>query len=267
MAYETQTPVGLVLVHGGSHGAACWQPTVEQLAAQAPGVPVLAVDLPGRGSVPADLGTVTVRDWVDSVVAQVDAAGLHRVVLVAHSMAGITVPAVAARLGPDRVQRLLMVAACVPPQGESVMSTLAPLLRRGIERQARRGGAAPPLPRLLARFFFCNGMTRAQRAFALAQLCPDASQVAREPVDRTGLSDAVPRTWVLTTRDRAMTPQQQRRSMAHLGQVEQVVEIDTCHEVMISEPRRLAEVLVEAVRSSPSGAGQGADATGLPSSP
>ena len=247
MGSTTPLPA-LVLVHGASTDAGYWEPTIEELARLAPDVRVLNVDLPGRRAVPGDLGTVTLADWVQSVVDQVDAAGLQEVVLVGHSMAGLTVPGVAAALGAGRVRRLVLVAACIPPDGGTVMDTLAPLLRRGIERQARKGGAAKPLPRPLAAFFFCNGMTRAQRAFTLSHLCEDASQVAKEPVDRSGLPGEVPRTWVLTAKDRSLSPKQQRRFIDNLGGVEEVVEIDTCHTVMVSEPRRLAEVLVRAVR-------------------
>lgn len=237
----------LVLIHGGSHSARCWQPTIAELARQSPQTPVLAVDLPGRGSVPADLGSVTVQDWVDSTVGQIDAAALTDVVLVAHSMGGLTAPGVAAALGAERVRALVMVAACIPPQGGTVMDTLSPVLRRGIERQARKGGAAPPLAKPLAAMFFCNGMSKEQKRLVLDQLCDDASQTAREPIDRSGLPHSIPRTWVLTKRDRALRPKQQRQFMQNLGGVSRVIEIDTCHDVMVSEPARLAEVLLEVV--------------------
>jgi pimeloyl-ACP methyl ester carboxylesterase len=243
----------LVLIHGGSHSSACWQPTVEELARQAPDLKVLAVDLPGRGSVPADLGEVTISDWVASTVEQIERAALDEVVLVAHSMGGLTAPGVAATLGAGRVRRLVLVAACIPPEGGTVMDTLSPILRKGIERQARKGGAAPPLAKPLASLFFCNGMTKEQRAFTLAQLCPDASRVAQERVSRRDLPTQIPRSWVLTRRDRSLRPRQQREFMANLGGVEEVTEIDSCHDVMIRAPRRLAEVLIgEVDRPSPS---------------
>ena len=67
--------------------------------AQEPELRVLAVDLPGRGDKPADLATVSVEDWVNSAVADIDDAGLGDVVVVGHSMAGLTVPGVVAKLG------------------------------------------------------------------------------------------------------------------------------------------------------------------------
>ena len=62
----------LVLVHGGEHAADCWDLVVTELQRQEPELRILAVDLPGRGRTPGDLATVTIGEWVDSVVADID---------------------------------------------------------------------------------------------------------------------------------------------------------------------------------------------------
>lgn len=239
------SPVALVLVHGGQHTARCWDPTVAELARQAPHVKALAVDLPGRGSTPGDLAVLTIGQCVDSVVADIEAAGLDQVVLVGHSMAGLTVPGVAARLGPERVRRLVMVACCVPPQGQTIVDTLAGPFRLMAARAAKAGKPAKPMPKLMADLMFCNGMTAQQKAFVHGQLCGEASSITAEPVDRSGLSAAIPRTWVLPLRDRSLRPASQRRYMQNLGGVEDVVEIDACHDVMVSHPAELAAALAE----------------------
>lgn len=240
----------LVLVHGGQHAADCWEPTIAELARRSPDTPVLAVDLPGRGSRPADLGAVTVADWVDSVVADIDEAGFDDVVVVGHSMAGLTVPGVVARLGPDRVRRMILIAASVPPQGRSILDTLSGPLGWYARRAARRGTPSPPMPTLLARRSFCNGMTAEQREFTLARLYGESTRVTAEPTDRSALPRAVPRTWILTLRDRAQTPAVQRRSIAALGGVDEVIELDTCHDAMISTPAELATILLDRCRTT-----------------
>ena len=48
----------IVLVHGGQHSGACWQPTVDALRARDPSARVLAVDLPGHGNEPGNLATL-----------------------------------------------------------------------------------------------------------------------------------------------------------------------------------------------------------------
>ena len=58
----------------------------------------------------------------------------------------------------------------------------------------------------------------------------------------------VPRTWILTLRDRALPPKTQRRNIAEIGGVQTVIEVDTCHDLMVTEPKRTAEILVERSR-------------------
>lgn len=66
----------LVLVHGGQHAGDCWDPTVDEIHRQAPELAVHALDLPGRRGKPGDLTTATIDDWVESLVSDIDAAGV-----------------------------------------------------------------------------------------------------------------------------------------------------------------------------------------------
>src|SRR5690606_25881978 len=111
----------LVLVHGGVHAADCWDLLVAELGRQDPELRTLAVDLPGRGRTPGDLATATVDQWVHSVVGDIEAAGLGDIVIVGHSMAGVTVPGVVAELGARRVREMVLVSAFVPPQGQAIV--------------------------------------------------------------------------------------------------------------------------------------------------
>jgi pimeloyl-ACP methyl ester carboxylesterase len=237
---------GLVLMHGGAHAADCWEPTIAQLSRQATELRVLAVDLPGRAAKPADLAGIRIADFVNSVVSDVDDAELNDIVVVGHSMAGLTAPGVVAKLGAARVREMMLIAAFVPPQGLSVVSTLvgplAPLAR------SVRWMHMSSIPRPLARFAFCNGMTRAQREFTLARLYGESINVIVEPVDRSDLPTAVPRTWIMTLRERALSLRQQRFAIASLGGVDTMICVDSCHDVMISEPNWLATTLAERCR-------------------
>jgi len=58
------------------------------------------------------------------------------------------------------------------------------------------------------------------------------------------MPDDVPRTWILTLRDRALSVKTQRRCIEAIGGVQTIIEVDTCHDLMVSEPERLAEILV-----------------------
>lgn len=89
----------LVLVHGGGLAADSWELTVDEIRRLAPELTVLALDMPGRRTKPGDLREMTIADFVESVVDDIEEAGLADIVLVGHSMAGLTVPGVVTKLG------------------------------------------------------------------------------------------------------------------------------------------------------------------------
>lgn len=237
----------LVLVHGGEHSADCWDLTVAEINRLEPELRVLAVDLPGHGDTPGDLATVTIADWVDSVVRDVEDAGLGEIVVVGHSMAGVTVPGVVAKLGSTRVREMVLATAFVPPQGCAIVDTLGGPLA-WFARRVAHNGEPGTIPAIAARLAFCNGMTREQRRFTVSRLYPESARIPAERVDRSAMPDDVPRTWILTLRDRALSQRSQRDSIAALGGVHTMIPIDACHDVMISHPQRLAEILIERCR-------------------
>jgi hypothetical protein len=91
-------------------------------------------------------------------------------------------------------------------------------------------------------------MSRVQRDFALTRIYAESRRVILEPVDRRDLPTEVPRTWIMTLRDRALSSRQQRGCIEALGGVDTMICIDTCHNLMYSEPKRLAEILIERCR-------------------
>jgi pimeloyl-ACP methyl ester carboxylesterase len=238
----------LVLVHGGEHSADCWELTIDELHRAAPQLPVLAVDMPGHGATPGDLATVSIGDCVRSAVEQIEDAGLGEVIVVGHSLAGLTVPGIVGALGHSRVREMILAAACLPAQGTAIVDTLVGPLAWYVRRAVRLRQPPATTPKMLSALIFCNGMTRAQRRFTLSRIHAEAATMITEPVDRSDLPDDIPRTWILTLRDHALFRRTQLRSITALGGVQTLIPVDTCHDLMISEPALLAEILLERCR-------------------
>jgi pimeloyl-ACP methyl ester carboxylesterase len=238
----------LVLVHGGAHAADCWDLTTDEIHRLAPELRVLAVDLPGRRDKPGDLAALSIGDCVESVVADIDDAELGDVVICGHSMAGVIVPSVVTKLGSPRVREMILAASFVPPQGASILDTLGGPLGWYARRAATAREVPIEMPSVAARLAFCNGMTRQQRRFLLPRVRGESIRLVTEKVDRGRLPDDIPRTWILTLRDHSLSVRTQRKSIEVIGGVQTTIPIDTCHDMMVSEPERLAEILVERCR-------------------
>ncbi|WP_366510607.1 alpha/beta fold hydrolase [uncultured Pseudacidovorax sp.] len=105
-------------MHGGWHGAWCWDKVASALRAQ--GHRVTAVDLPGRGVAPELAGATTPADFMESV-GQVVRRSPMPVVLVGHSLGGATISLVA-KAFPDRIAHLVYVTAFMVPPRQTVGS-------------------------------------------------------------------------------------------------------------------------------------------------
>jgi pimeloyl-ACP methyl ester carboxylesterase len=246
----------LVLVHGGGHGAWCWERMLPLLTTR----DVLAVDLPPvevrtqatRFAESPALFELTIDDFASATLAAADARGFERFVLVGHSLAGLTLAAVAAR-APERVSRLVFVSATVPPEGGCVFDALPPELRDMSQQAFDQSMAAGSfdlgraLPEPMLREMFCNDMDEQQVQFVLEHFGNEAIGVLGEPVSRKGIPADLPKTYVKLLRDQSLPPALQDELIANLeqspgGHVD-VVELDTGHDVMVSNPAALAPVL------------------------
>ena len=212
-----------VLVHGAWHGAWCWDALVRELSDR--GVPAVAVELPLTGF----------RDDVATVRRAIEEAG-DEVVICAHSYGGMVV-STAAR-GLPRVRHLVFLAAFQAAEGEDMAS----LLMR------------EPSPLTTALAIGPEGVTvdrsRLHEVF-YADSDPSVAEVLAArlrpmPLDDPGVMSGtpawtvIPSTYVVCTRDNAISPATQRFMAARAGQV---VEWDADHSPFLTRPGELADLL------------------------
>lgn len=255
----------LLLVHGGAHGAWCWEPLLARLdgTAHAVDLPPTAIRRPAtRHSSPPELATLTTADWADAVLHEADRLGWDHFVLVGHSLAGLTIPTVARR-APERVRHLVFVSAMIPPEGGSALDAYNPDHHE--QALASIDDARPPdsdsepgaagLPENLIRTMFCNDMTDEQTRFVLDHCGNEVFGTLTEPVTRAGIPPTIESTYVQLRRDQALPPDTQARMIEMLraspGNPVSTVELDSGHDVMISHPELLAPVLDDIARRYP----------------
>lgn len=220
---------GVVLVHGGLHSAACWDAVRAHLQ-----VPVVAADLPGRGSRPADLAAVTLADCVEAVVDSADQAGFERFVLVGHSIGGVTITETAWR-HPPRVGHLVYVGALVPGPGMSASIVMT-------------GGDLPPtepvvIEEALAKTLFANDLTDRQWNEYWQESVPEAAGIMNARLG--GYPQDVPITYISMTDDVPVPPGLAEQMIANLGAGVRHRVLSGGHLVMASKPRELAAMINE----------------------
>ena len=225
----------MVLVHGGGMDHRCWDPLLPHLVG-----PAIAVDLPGRGSHPAPLKSVTFTDCAETVTADIDAAGFDGIVLVGHSLAGCSMPAIIGSLG-DRVRHAVFIACTVPEDGTSSLDTLDPEIQAWV-RDAGDTEELGVMDETMARIVLGDDLDDAQFAWCVERLVPEAPRLTTDPVDLSPLRSAMPRTWIRTLHDIIVNPEKQLRFAGNVGGCP-VIDIDAGHMCMVSQPEATAAIL------------------------
>ena len=222
---------GIILVHGGMHTAACWA-LVEPLLK----LPVRAVDLPGRGSRPAELSKVSLDDCVAAVLDEADSAGFAEFALVAHSLGGVTITETAYRHG-ERITHLVYVGAIVPPAGSSAATVM---IGQDVSQE-------DPfvVSEEFAKSAFGNDLSEEQWAVHAASLVPDAPGIMNGVI--SGLPSGIPVTYVNMSDDVPVPPALAEQMAANLGSDVERVTLQAGHTVMVSQPKALADVINEAI--------------------
>jgi len=234
-------PKTLILIHGAWHGAWCWHKLTPLLTAA--GVRVIAPDLPSMGADATQPSSVTLESWAQFVADIV--AREPGCVLVGHSRGG-AVASRAAELVPDAIRRLVYLSAYLLPDGESVAaearrdnaSLVAPNMI-----PAQRGVTCTLRPEVLREAFYgeCDAEVASQ---AISLLSPEPLRVLAAKLEvSAGRFGRVPRAYIETTRDRAVTLEAQRRMQAALP-CGPVFTLDTDHSAFLSQPEALARILI-----------------------
>ncbi len=231
-----------VLVHGGGHGGWCYQRVAPRL--RNAGHEVYTPTLTGIGERSHLLSDDVDLDMhITDVTAVLHYEDLRDVILVGHSYGGMVITGVADRAS-DRVGRLVYLDAANPVNGQSLRDVAGPIIEA-----ARPAGAVVDgielvlLPAPEAGLFY--GVTDpADVAWMADRLTGHPWKCFEQPLDLTNeeVLWAIPQyhivcTSTLATRDPAL--------MEKARSEDRLWDIDTGHDLMITEPDAVAAALLE----------------------
>jgi pimeloyl-ACP methyl ester carboxylesterase len=224
------------LVHGGYHGAWCWEHLTPLL--ERAGHDVVTMELPLEDS------AATFDTYADVVCAALDGHG-DDVVLVGHSYGGNTIPLVAAR---RPLRRLVYLCAMIPDVGRSLAEQLTdkpemlnPAYERGLsglDEQLRQRWADLDI----AREVFYGDCKEQSAQAALGRLRPQSVYPAIQPCSLAE-HPRVSTTYIVCRDDQMLRPEWSRQA-ARERLTAELIELPGHHSPFYSRPSVLADVLL-----------------------
>lgn len=228
-----------LLIHGAMRGAWLWDKLMPLLM-KGGGNPI-AIDLPGHGDRTAESSFTTMSTYIDDVIQLIRKENLKDLVLVGHSMSGIVISKVAEEV-PERIKHLVYLAAVVPKNSEALIDLLAKERQEVIRKlQGKAKEVFGTLDQLRPMYF--TDLEGEERESYLRQLTPQPLAVFFEKIQFKEFPKIpVPKTYILGLQDRSLPPDLTRKFAERLEVTP--VEIDAGHDLMVSRPGEVANVLL-----------------------
>lgn len=221
-----------VLVHGAWHGSWCWKRVRREL--QSRGHDVFTPTLTGVADRSHLLTPeVTLETHILDVVNLIEWEELDDVVLCGHSYAGAVVAGVADRL-PQRIRSLVYLDAFIPENGQGLSKNFP-------AERLQDGWKVLPIA---AQTF---GVNVADRAWVDRQCTPQSIDCWLQPSKLEGNHARITSiVYVLATGWGSGDPPFHPHYSEALGRGWRTIQVSCGHDVMLDEPTRLAEILVDA---------------------
>lgn len=236
-----------VLVHGAWHTGAEMEDVARPLRAQ--GHEVHCPTAAGNRA-DDDRGRIGLADAVDSIASFIESRDLREVRLVGHSYGGMLISGVADRM-PERIRRLVYVNAFVPLPGQSLNDMVPPHYASLFDQVAAANGNAVMLPFEIWREAFINDADLALARSTYERLNPHPYRTFTDglPLRKPLAELALGKSYVNCQQDISLPhsmPWHPRLS-ERLG-LFRLVECPGSHELLFTDPARLAEAIVQAGR-------------------
>jgi pimeloyl-ACP methyl ester carboxylesterase len=235
------------MVHGGGHGGWCYQPVARRL--RAAGHEVYAPTLTGLGERAHLVGPHVDLDLhIQDVVAVLQYEDLRDVILVGHSYGGMVITGVGDR-AYQRIGKLVYLDAANPKNGQSLVDVAGPVIE--MVRPAGRvvdGVELVLLPAAGAGAFY--GVTDpTDQAWMDERLTghPWACFEQKLLLDHEAEYAKIPHYHIICT---STWGTRDRRIMEEARAAGRLWDIDTGHDLMITEPQKVADALLEIAASA-----------------
>lgn len=229
-----------LLIHGGSHGAWCWEKLIRELHYK--GHKAFALDLPGHGLDTTCRNAVNRDAYIAAVTGYIDKLQLVELTLVGHSLAGIILPDLASQRFAQ-IKNIIFLAALVLKKGEIALD-LIPSERRinYIEMAQKSSDNTFTVAKEVARKRFFNDLSDEEADFYYSKLTPQPLDPYLDNATIDPYFKGQKIRYFICKDDMALPKNVCASCAEKLSIIPEL--INTGHDPMLSAPKLLADLLV-----------------------
>lgn len=233
MKRTTQNSVGFVFIHGAGLGSWIWNDLVRSLE-----YPFLSIDLPGRGK-NKNIATkdLSLENYVQSVVSDIDQFSTEKLVIVAHSISGV-ISLEISQLLQNRIGGFVAISASIPSANGSYISSLPFLTGIFLRLMFTFAGTSPPSS--VVRKSLCNDLNEKQTVEIIERFVPESKKLYTDK--RNSQNVPVNSLYIRLKDDKALSESLQNRMITNLN-AKQIIDINSGHLPMLSNSDELARIL------------------------
>jgi pimeloyl-ACP methyl ester carboxylesterase len=227
-----------ILVHGAWHGGWAWQRVTDRLRAR--GHSVFAPTNTGLGE-----RAHLLRPGIDLSLHIVDVLGvikyerLRNFVLVGHSYGGCVISGIAEAVG-DAIQSIVFLDAFIPDNGDSTLDLVQPAVQDVIRGALARGEITVPVRDAAA--FKVN---EKDRAWVDSLATPQPIATFTEKLKLTGARERIAKKTYIRASGYPNVSFEKALARVKADPSWRTYEVPCGHDVMIDDPERLTEILLE----------------------
>ena len=227
-----------VLVHGAWHGGWAWRRVADRLRAR--GHLVFTPTLTGLGERAHLLHPrIDLSLHIADVLGVIRYERINDFVLVGHSNGGCVISGVA-EVVPDAIRSLVFLAAFIPDNGEATADLVQLAVQEIIQAALERGDATVPVRDAAA--FRVN---ENDRAWVDALAGPQPIGTMTEKIRLTGARERISKKTYIRASGYPNVSFEKAYARAKADPTWRTYEVPCGHDVMIDEPDRLTEILLE----------------------
>jgi pimeloyl-ACP methyl ester carboxylesterase len=234
----------VIFVHGAYHAGWCWDEVIKLLPKEK--FASHPIDLPANGSNNSfKKENVDIEEYVNYVIDYIISNHLTEVILVSHSLGGITISKVIEKI-PEKIDEAFFITSVIL-NNKNFISFLPAEVQEKYRQIAssRPDKSIPPNLEKIRQILFSSSPDSKELTNFLSRLEPQPIRPYEEIIELTSIKNSsVPMTYVKCKNDTSLPKETFDEMVSYLPDYINIKTIEADHEAMFSNPKAIADLLL-----------------------